>query len=161
MSTGHAIGGFDATDLDMIRRGDMLGPRLGQRVFDALAAADQTIAELTRERDEARALSDRLKLEAQCHASEARTANSTIHEIYQVLSGGKGEPGNWHGAEPARAFAMRLEAAEADNAALRERVAGLEGELRPIIGIENRTAQEVFDIMADRQRAFLKETDRG
>jgi hypothetical protein len=28
---------FDATDLDMIRRGDMLGPKLGQRVYDALS----------------------------------------------------------------------------------------------------------------------------
>jgi hypothetical protein len=30
--------GFDATELDMIRHGDMLGPELGQRVADALAA---------------------------------------------------------------------------------------------------------------------------
>ena len=27
---------FDAVELDMIRHGDMLGPRLGQKVFDAL-----------------------------------------------------------------------------------------------------------------------------
>lgn len=49
-------------------------------------------------------LEERLRIEAQSHASEARTANATIHEIYQVLSGGKGEPGNWHGAEPARRY---------------------------------------------------------
>jgi hypothetical protein len=47
---------------------------------------------------------DRLKLEAQCHTQEARTANATIVEIYQLCSGGKGEPGNWHGAEPVRAL---------------------------------------------------------
>jgi hypothetical protein len=49
-------------------------------------------------------LVDRLKLEAQCHAQEARTANATLAEIYQLCSGGKGEPGNWHGAEPVRAL---------------------------------------------------------
>jgi len=62
-------------------------------------------------------LADRLKLEAQSHASEARTANSTIYEIYQVLSGGKGEPGNWHGAEPAQRY---VETAEARIKALEE-----------------------------------------
>jgi hypothetical protein len=33
---------------------------------------------------------------------EARAANATIAEIYQLCSGGKGEPGNWNGAEPVR-----------------------------------------------------------
>lgn len=47
-------------------------------------------------------LCDRLKLEAQTHAQEARTANATIAEIYQVTSGASGEPGNWHGAEPVK-----------------------------------------------------------
>src|SRR5690606_19977461 len=65
----------------------------------------------------AEALAERLKLEAQSHAMEARTANSTIHEIYQIVSGGKGEPGNWHGAEPVRA---KLEALKRENAELRE-----------------------------------------
>lgn len=67
----------------------------------ALDAKDARIAELT-------ALADRLKIEAQAHACEAHTANSTIYEIYQALSGATGEPGNWHGAEPARKFAARL-----------------------------------------------------
>lgn len=43
---------------------------------------------------------ERLTQEAQIHAQEARTANRTIAEIYQVVSGATGEPGNWHGAEP-------------------------------------------------------------
>lgn len=47
-------------------------------------------------------LIERLRMEAQIHAQEARTANATIAEIYQLCSGGKGEPGNWHGAEPVR-----------------------------------------------------------
>lgn len=45
---------------------------------------------------------ERLKQEAQIHAQEARTANRTIAEIYQVVSGATGEPGNWHGAEPVK-----------------------------------------------------------
>lgn len=51
---------------------------------------------------EQRDLINRLQLEAQAHAQEARTANATIAEIYQAVSGGTGEPGNWHGAEPVR-----------------------------------------------------------
>lgn len=47
-------------------------------------------------------LVERLKQEAQIHAQEARTANSTIAEIYRIVTGGTGEPGNWNGAEPVR-----------------------------------------------------------
>lgn len=47
-------------------------------------------------------LSERIKMQARSHAMEARTANATIAEIYQLCSGGRGEPGNWHGAEPVR-----------------------------------------------------------
>lgn len=48
------------------------------------------------------AVAEHLKQEAQTHAQEARTANSTIAEIYRIVSGGTGEPGNWNGAEPVR-----------------------------------------------------------
>ncbi|WP_418122296.1 hypothetical protein [Variovorax sp. 160MFSha2.1] len=48
------------------------------------------------------ALIERLKTEARLHAQEARTANSTIAEIYRIVSNGTGEPGNWNGAEPVR-----------------------------------------------------------
>lgn len=51
-----------------------------------------------------------LKQEAQIHAQEARTANATIAEIYQVCSGATGEQGNWHGAEPVRMRIAELEA---------------------------------------------------
>jgi hypothetical protein len=54
-----------------------------------------------------------LKQEAQIHAQEAKTANSTIYEIYQCVTGATGEPGNWHGAEPVRAA---LAAKDADYA---------------------------------------------
>lgn len=55
-----------------------------------------------------RAKAERLQQEAEGHAQEARTQTATVHEIYQIISGGKGEPGSWHGAEPVREFAERL-----------------------------------------------------
>jgi len=58
------------------------------------------LAPMEAELQQALNLCERLKLEAQCHAQEARTANATIAEIYQAVSGGTGEPGNWHGAQP-------------------------------------------------------------
>ena len=53
---------------------------------------------------------DQLRLEAQGHASEAQTANSTIYEIYQVISGATGEPGNWNGASPVREYVEATQA---------------------------------------------------
>jgi hypothetical protein len=79
-------------------------------------------------------LIDRLRLEAQIHAQEARTANATIAEIYQLCSGGKGEPGNWNGAEPVRALVaerdalaatLRQQAARVDVRAAVQRMAGM------------------------------------
>lgn len=61
--------------------------------------------------EELEALSERLKLEAQIHAQEAHTANATIAEIYQCVTGKTGEPGNWNGAEPVRTRLVELEAA--------------------------------------------------
>lgn len=63
---------------------------------------------------------DALKLQAQSHAMEARTANATIAEIYQLCTGATGEPGNWNGAEPVRAALAGLRRdAERKDAALR------------------------------------------
>ena len=76
---------------------------------DFLRAADE-LDTARAEIERLRGLADRLTLEAQAHASEARTANSTIYEIYQVLSGSTGEPGNWNGAEPARQFVTAAQA---------------------------------------------------
>lgn len=61
----------------------------------ALAFKEEEIARLTAERDA-------LKRQAQQHAGEARAANATIAEIYQLCTGRSGEPGNWNGAEPVR-----------------------------------------------------------
>ena len=68
---------------------------------------------------------DALLMEAQIHAQEARTANSTVNECYQVATGATGESGNWHGAEPIRKLA-------AERDALRVRVTNLEEALRDI-----------------------------
>lgn len=74
-----------------------------ERLQAASAADKSRIEELTD-------LCDRLKQEAQIQAQEARTANATIAEIYRIVSGGKGEPGNWNGAEPVRKRIAELEA---------------------------------------------------
>ena len=74
-----------------------------KEVASILHQQEERIAELT-------GLVNRLRLEAQGHASEARTAKSTIYEIYQALSGSKGETGNWHGAEPARQYVASSQA---------------------------------------------------
>lgn len=75
----------------------------------ALAEKDLALAQANRHKEELFAkvaekdrLIESLKQEAQIHALEARTANRTIAEIYQVVSGKTGEPGNWHGAEPVK-----------------------------------------------------------
>ena len=73
-------------------------------------------------------LIESLKQEAQAHAQEARTANHTIAEIYQVVSGETGEPGNWHGAEPVKqlmAQAVRF----ADGCGIRSDSVGLAASL--------------------------------
>lgn len=70
-----------------------------------------TLESLQREKEELRNLADRLKQEAQIQAMEARSANSTVNEIYQIISGSKGELANYHGAEPVRKY---VEAAEAE-----------------------------------------------
>lgn len=82
---------------------------------DDLWAAERDGATLLAALDAADELNARLKLEAQCHAQEARTANATVHEIYQVISGATGEPGNWNGADPVKAYVAKAQ----------ERIAGL------------------------------------
>ena len=73
---------------------------------DLLAEIDKlpivTLADAEAAAERLRGLVDRLKLEAQCHSGEARAANHTIAEAYQAVTGGKGEPGRWNGAEPIR-----------------------------------------------------------
>ena len=65
-------------------------------------------------RKSAEAERDRLKMEAQIHAQEARTQRATVHEIYQLCTGSTGEPGDWHGAEPVRALVAELDRLRAE-----------------------------------------------
>lgn len=81
------------------------GSIIGNTEFGAQAHRDRaTLLAVLEAADE---LNARLKLEAQCHAQEARAANATVHEIYQVISGATGEPGNWNGAEPVKAYVAK------------------------------------------------------
>ncbi|MBX9850042.1 MAG: hypothetical protein K2X64_12160 [Rhodocyclaceae bacterium] len=79
-----------------------------------IAAACPNLTNATDPRDakiaELMVLVERLKLEAQSHAQEARSANATIAEIYQLCTGSTGEPGNWNGAEPVRKVLADLRA---------------------------------------------------
>lgn len=63
------------------------------RLTALVAEQQRRIAELDNERE-------RLKQEAQMWAGEARCHKSTVHEIYQFISGATGEKGNWNGAKP-------------------------------------------------------------
>ena len=51
-----------------------------------------------------RAAYEACKLQAQIWKQEARCANHTLGEIYQIATGAKGEPGNWNGSKPIRAL---------------------------------------------------------
>jgi len=66
----------------------------------------EALAEIDRLKD----LCANLRLQAQCHAGEARAANATIREIYQVVTGARGEPGTWNGANPVREAFDRIRA---------------------------------------------------
>ncbi len=60
------------------------------------------IEELKKQHDDDCNKSERLLQEAQIQAQEMRTHQSTVREIYQVITGNTGEPGDWNGAEPVR-----------------------------------------------------------
>jgi len=89
------------------------------RVFNTRPTEDA----LRAENERLQALCDRLEMEAKCHAGEARAANATVAEVYQICSGETGEPGNWHGAEPVRQVVGSLRA-ELDDA--KDRIEELE-----------------------------------
>lgn len=81
--------------------------RIAAQQFADPASDDLTVP-LAIENAEKDALIARLRLEAQAHASEARTANATIAEIYKIVTGARGEPGNWNGAKPVADEIARL-----------------------------------------------------
>lgn len=127
-------------------RNDGTPSQVGLSEDECLAIAAR-IEALEAEGDEAWELAERLKLEAQGHASEARTANSTIYEIYQALTGGTGEPGNWNGAAPARAYV--------------ERCKRLKEALKEIEGMPTPFANATCRRMALRARLAIQENTNG
>lgn len=78
-----------------------------QLAYAVLLALQRKVTELE-------ALAETMKNEAQIHAMEAKTANATINEVNQFISGATGEPANWHGAQPVKDFVNALKAQLAD-----------------------------------------------
>lgn len=60
---------------------------------------------------------EKLRMEAEIWAQEARTQKSTVQECYQAVTGATGEPGDWNGAQP---VVERIKALEDENARLRD-----------------------------------------
>ena len=89
--------------------------RQGEKV--SLTCEVNLLEVATAEIERLRNLVDRLRTEAQIHSGEARTANSSLHDAYQAASGGRGEPGNWNGANPIKDEIERLRAKLAETAA--------------------------------------------
>jgi hypothetical protein len=80
--------------------------------------APQLAAFAERIRQEQLALIERLRLEAQAHAQEARTQRAIVREIYQLVTGATGEPGDWNGVEPVRQALERIRQDELERAIL-------------------------------------------
>jgi hypothetical protein len=64
-------------------------------------------------------LESQIIMQAQIWKQEARCANDTIGQIYQAVTGAKGEPGNWNGAEPVKALVAERDALRAEVERLR------------------------------------------
>lgn len=112
------------TDTDMIEamaraiyeRVNGSGCRPWRQIDHKPAYRDQAtaaIAVVQPEIDRLRNLVAILQQQAEIHAQEARTANATIYEAYQAVTGATGEPGNWNGARPIRGELDRLRAENA------------------------------------------------
>lgn len=83
--------------------------KLDGALAGCLANRDIRILKLEAERDAC-------KQEAQVQAQEARTQQAIVHDCYQAVTGGKGEPGDWNGAEPVRRRIAELERERDGNA---------------------------------------------
>ncbi|WP_295810361.1 hypothetical protein [uncultured Nitratireductor sp.] len=106
---------------DLIER--LRGVEAALRIRECpLLASDA--AEARGEIERLRSLTERLRMEAQGHSGEARTANASLQEAYQVASGRTGEPGNWNGAEPIKSEIERLRARLAEASRMLARVPG-------------------------------------
>ncbi|WP_278366918.1 hypothetical protein [Marinobacter salarius] len=59
--------------------------------------------------DAVQSKADNCEREARQWRQEARTQSATVAEIYEAVSGKKGEPGDWNGAEPVKRRIEELE----------------------------------------------------
>ncbi|MGM5018754.1 hypothetical protein [Tardiphaga sp. 367_B4_N1_1] len=59
-------------------------------------------------------LESQIIMQAQIWKQEARCANHTIGQIYQAVTGAKGEPGSWNGAAPVKALVAERDALRAE-----------------------------------------------
>lgn len=78
------------------------------------------------------ARADSLELEARIQAQEARTQRATVQEIYQLITGATGEPGDWRGAEPVRQLIEDLAAVKQDAKDWHTAAMGLSADLTAI-----------------------------
>lgn len=106
------------------------------KILRQLKEIDGNVERMLAEAAAKDALIDRLRLEAQGHAMEASSANATIYAIYQAVTGAKGEPGNWNGAQPViEALATKdatIAAMEDENARLRAALASAAMRLKAV-----------------------------
>lgn len=98
---------------------------------------------------------EHLLQQAKIHAQEARTANASLSECYQVATGSTGEPGNWNGAEPIRSLKAELDAANHQLLSCYLRIEELEADHRAeVIRAESIKEQR------DQLRAAIEEAGR-
>jgi hypothetical protein len=128
------------------------GTRSGSK--EEAATELRRLAGVEAELQQARELCERLKSEAKMHAHEARAANETLFEIYQAVSGGTGEPGNWHGSKPVvdalqqareERTAWRITAENAEAAVKQARIDALEEAMQAVSAEEILEAEDNAD----------------
>lgn len=92
--------------MEFARRDDCLDRMVPSDLRQLISERDQLLAQLA----QAEARADACQQQAEIWKQEARTQTATVNEVYQLLTGGTGEPGNWNGARPVRSAALRLQA---------------------------------------------------
>jgi hypothetical protein len=91
--------------------------KAGMKLLAERDAQARRIADLEAENEKLSEQKAQLIIQAQSHALEARAQRATVHEVNQVVSGARGEKGDWNGAIPVRdriaELTARAEKAEA------------------------------------------------
>ncbi len=79
-----------------------------------IAAAPSLVKRLVEALERAEGVIEAVRLQASSWKGEAKTQQSIVHEIYQIVSEAKGEPADWNGAKPVRDRIAELEAENAE-----------------------------------------------